>query len=236
MADLTADLTVGSLARFIEHTLLNPEARVADVERLCQETLAFGLRGACVNSRYVAVVAAHLRGSGSSAVSVVGFPFGAGLTSAKAKEAGLAVDAGADEIDMVIALGAAKQGDWADVAADVRAVVGAAGGKPVKAIIETGLLSAAEIVAACAACVDGGAAFVKTSTGFLGRGASVEDVELMRRSLPTTVQIKASGGIKTFAQAARLVEAGATRIGSSSGPFLAGGLAGGPDSGDRPNY
>jgi deoxyribose-phosphate aldolase len=213
------------LAPFIEHTLLKPEATVADIERLCQETLACGFRGACVNSRYIALVKSRLRGSRALAICVVGFPLGAGLTEAKAKEAELAVANGADEIDMVIALGAAKSGDWATVAADVSAVVRAANGRPVKAILETGLLGPDEIVRACQAASEAGAAFVKTATGFLGRGATVEDIELMRRACPPGVRIKASGGIKALADAKRLLQAGAASLGTSSGPALISGAA-----------
>ena len=215
----------GDLARFIEQTLLKPEASVSDIERLCAETRSHAFRGACVNSRFVGVVANRLAGSGALAISVVGFPLGAALTAAKAREADLAVRAGADEIDMVIALGAAKSGQWEEVRADVQAVVGASGGRPVKAILETGLLTPAEIERACAACCEAGAAFVKTSTGFLGRGATVEDVALMRRACQAGVRIKASGGIKTFESARALIAAGADALGTSSGVALVSGAS-----------
>ena len=215
------------LAPYIEQTLLKSDASASDVERLCTEARRFGFRAVCVNSRFTPLAARALEGSGVLVVATVGFPLGASLSSAKAEEARLAVRAGADEIDMVIAVGSAKSGDWDDVVEDVRAVVRGAEGRPVKAILETALLTEDEIVRACRAASEAGAAFVKTSTGFSSRGATVDDIALMKSSVGPKMQIKASGSIRTYEGAKALVEAGASRLGTSSGPALIGATADG---------
>lgn len=218
------------LAPYIEQTLLKSDASVRDVERLCAEARHLRFRAVCVNSRFAPVAARALEGSGVLVVVTVGFPLGASLSSAKAEEARLAVRSGADEIDMVIAVGSAKSGDWDDVAEDIRAVVRGAEGRPVKAILETALLTEDEIVRACRAASEAGAAFVKTSTGFSSRGATVEDIALMKSAVGPSMRIKASGSIRTYEGAKALVEAGASRLGTSSGPALIGATAVG-DSG-----
>jgi deoxyribose-phosphate aldolase len=205
----------------IEQTLLKADASAHEVQTLAEESLRNGFRGVCVNPTFVKQVRAILRGSKTLVVSVVGFPLGTHPSNVKALEAATAVADGADEIDMVMRIDLAKAGEWKQVEDDIREVVRAAGHAPVKVILETGFLTADEIKNACRSSEAAGAAFVKTSTGMLGqRGASVEDVRLMRESCSTKMQIKASGGVKTFEQAKALLNAGATRIGTSSGVAL----------------
>ncbi|MCM2280319.1 MAG: deoxyribose-phosphate aldolase [Bdellovibrionaceae bacterium] len=211
------------LAAFIDHTLLKADATVADIERLCDEALQFRFKGVCVNSVHLPRVAARLRGSTVLPVCVVGFPLGASLSEVKAAETRLAIEAGAAEIDTVLAIGAIKDRNSVLAENDLRAVVTAAEGRPVKVILETGLLSVDEITLACRLSEAAGAAFVKTATGFLGRGASLEDIRLMKASCSPRMQIKASGGIKTFEQARDLIHAGAHRLGTSSGVALVSG-------------
>lgn len=226
--DPVADVKSPSdLAAFIDHTLLKPDATGFDIDRLCDEALRFKFKGVCVNSSFVARVADRLRGSHVLPVSTVGFPLGAMLSEAKARETELVIRAGAKEIDTVLALGAAKAGDWSYVENDIRAVVKAADGAAVKVILETGLLTGEEIGAACRASEAAGATFVKTATGFLGRGVSLEDIVLMKKSCSSKIKIKASGGVKTFEQARDLIRAGARRLGTSNGVALVSGSADG---------
>jgi deoxyribose-phosphate aldolase len=220
------------LASYIDHTLLKADATPAQVTRLCEEALEYGFASVCVNSRFVRLAADVLAGS-TAVCSVIGFPLGAASTQAKVAEANRAVLDGARELDVVMAIGSAKAGKWDEVVDDLAAVVDAAkatgaahtvcaetadeAGVIVKVIIECCLLSDAEKAAACEAAVRADADFVKTSTGFLGGGATVEDVRLMRKVVGPNVGVKASGGIKTAADALRMIEAGATRIGTSNG-------------------
>jgi deoxyribose-phosphate aldolase len=206
-----------SLAALIEHTLLRADATPADVERLCSEAKTSSLFGVCVSPVYVARALSHLRGSAVRVVTVAGFPLGASMPEAKAFEARSAVLAGADEVDMVMAVGLALAGQWADVEADVRAVRDAIPHAVLKVIIETGYFDDAAIRRAAVASVSAGADFVKTSTGFGPRGATVDDVRLLRETVPGRVGVKASGGIRTREQALLLVDAGATRLGTSNG-------------------
>ncbi|ADU63099.1 MAG: deoxyribose-phosphate aldolase [Pseudodesulfovibrio sp.] len=209
-------LAPAQLAPFIDHTLLKPGATVRELDELCSQAVRFGFYGVCVNPSLVGHVSRRLAGESPVPVSVVGFPLGATLPAVKAFETAQAVDLGAQEIDMVINLGAFKGGDHSLVAADVAAVVRAAQGFPVKTILETALLTEDEIVAACKICVDSGAFFVKTSTGFGPGGATVEAVRLMRRTVGDGVGVKASGGISTYEKALAMIEAGANRIGASA--------------------
>jgi deoxyribose-phosphate aldolase len=210
------------LAAFIDHTLLKPQATAADIQKLCEEALLHSFKAVCVNPVQVARASQLLTGSPILIASVIGFPLGASRTEVKVHEAKVALDDGASELDMVIRLDLilsheAVDEAWLEVTRDIAAVVQAAGPRAVKVILETGLLTTALIARACRACEEAGATFVKTATGFLGRGASVEDVQLMRNSCSAKMQIKASGGIKTFAQAMALIDAGASRLGTSSG-------------------
>jgi deoxyribose-phosphate aldolase len=216
-----ASMAYPQFASYIDHTLLKAEATSAQVIRLCEEALEYGFASVCVNSRFVRLAADALTGS-VVVCSVIGFPLGAASTRAKVAEANRAVLDGARELDVVMAIGAAKAGKWDEVVDDLAAVVDAARaadetGVIVKVIIECCLLTDAEKAAACEAAVRAGADFVKTSTGFLGGGATVEDVRLMRKVVGPNAGVKASGGIKTAADALRMIEAGATRIGTSNG-------------------
>lgn len=204
------------LAASIDHTLLKPDAVRADIAKLCEETVRYGFAGACVAGSWIPVVVEGLGGRGPKAIAVAGFPLGSSATEAKAYEAELLVGAGADEIDTVIHLGHAKAGRWDAVEADLEAIVDAASGRPVKAILETGLLTHAEIVRAAEAAVAAGVAFVKTSTGFGHGGATVKVVRLLRETVGDRAQVKASGGIRTRKQALAMLAAGADRIGASA--------------------
>lgn len=209
-------MTPLAFAALFDHTLLKPEATVAQVARLCDEAREHRFATVCVNPWQLGAAARRLEGSGVLPITVVGFPLGANLTSVKVFETKLALDDGAREVDMVINVGALKSGDEATVRRDIAAVVEAARGAPVKVIVETALLSPEEIFALTQWCVEAGAAFIKTSTGFAARGASVEDVATMARAGGGRIKIKASGGIRSLEQALALVEAGADRLGASA--------------------
>ena len=205
------------IASYIEHTNLKPEATSQDISLLCQEARTWHFAAVCVNSAFVSEAHAALQDSGVLLSCVVFFPLGAMAAPAKAAETAYAVAHGADEIDMVLAIGRAKAGDWTAVTEDIRQVVTAAAGHDVKVILETGLLTDGEKEKACQAAMTAGAAYVKTSTGFGHGGATVEDVRLMRRAIGHQGRIKASGGIRTAATALAMIEAGADRLGTSSG-------------------
>lgn len=204
-------------ARFIDHTLLKPESSAEDIRRLCGEAKQFGFFSVCVNSFWVAFCKKELSGSAVKVCTVVGFPLGASIAESNGHETQLAVQNGADEIDMVLNIGAAKSGWWDEVTRDIKGVVAAAAGRPVKVILETHLLTEAEKVRACHAAAEAGAQFVKTSTGFTGGGATIADVKLMKKSIPSVMEVKASGGVRDLAQFQDMLKAGATRIGTSSG-------------------
>jgi len=207
-----------ALAACLDSTLLRPEATAEEIDRLCDEAAELGCGAVCVHGRRVARAARRLAGAGPRVAAVVGFPHGASRTEVKVLEARLALEDGALELDLVIALWALADGDDARVREDLAAVVevAAARGARVKAILECGLWDEARIVRAARAAVDAGAAFVKTSTGFAGTGARVEDVRLLRRSVPDAVGIKAAGGIRTLEDARAMLAAGATRLGTSA--------------------
>ncbi len=207
-----------ALARVIDHTLLAPDATPEAIERLCAEAARHGFAAVCVNGVHVARCAAALAGTGVAVCSVVGFPLGANAPRVKVFEARAALEDGARELDMVLDLGALQARDDAAVERDVAGVVAEAraAGALVKAILETGALDDDRKVRACRLAVAAGADFVKTSTGFGARGASVEDVALLRRTVGPSIGIKAAGGVRTAAFARALLAAGATRIGSSA--------------------
>ncbi len=209
-------LTGNDLAKYIDHTLLKPAVTPSDIGTLCVEAVRHGFYGVCVNPSMIALAAEMLEGSTSVPLSVVGFPLGATIPESKAFETAYAVKNGAREIDMVLNLGAFKAKDFALVTQDIRAVVDAADGFPVKVILETAMLSDQEIVQACTLAVDAGARFVKTSTGFGPGGATLESVALMRKTVGPNIGVKASGGISTFNDAISMIEAGADRIGASA--------------------
>lgn len=207
------------IASYIDHTLLKPEASEADVLKVCAEAAEYGFKSVCVNPVWVKTVTTALRGSGVLTCSVVGFPLGATPTDVKSFEARGAVLDGAAEVDMVINIAAARAGDKGALVEDIAAVAETvhAGGAILKVIIETALLTDGQKVLACQAAVEAGADFVKTSTGFNGGGATVEDVALMRKTVGPEVGVKASGGVRSLADAQAMIAAGATRIGASSG-------------------
>ncbi len=215
---LNSRIDVGELASLIDHTLLRPEATLDEVRQLCDEALDWRCAVACVNPAWVCFAAEKLRGSGVKAGTVVGFPFGATSTAAKRAEAQAAIVAGAQEIDVVMNIGAMKSHHYERVENDIRGVVEVCHGARVilKVILENAYLSDEEKVAACQIVEKAGADFVKTSTGFGPRGATESDVRLMRQALGPAMGVKAAGGIRTLAGALRLVEAGATRLGTSA--------------------
>jgi deoxyribose-phosphate aldolase len=210
------DAPCGHVAPLIDHTLLKPEATREELATVCAEAKRYGFATVCVNSANVRYCAALLEGSGVHPIAVVGFPLGAATPGAKAFETREAIRAGAKEIDMVVNIGALKSRDHRYVLDDIKAVVDAAGSVPVKVILETSKLTDAEKIMACTLSSAAGAAFVKTSTGFGGGGATAEDVALMRDCVGEALGVKASGGIRTIDDANRVIEAGANRIGASS--------------------
>ena len=205
------------LNRMIDHTLLKANATRAQIEKLCDEALEYNFASVCVNTCWVPLAHEKLAGSEVNTCCVVGFPLGAMLTEAKAAETRLAVEAGADEVDMVINVGWLLDGEYNAVRDDIAAVVKAADGKCVKVIIEACLLTDEQKAKACELSVEAGATFVKTSTGFSPGGATVADVALMRKTVGDRCLVKAAGGIHTADEARAMVEAGADRLGCSAG-------------------
>ncbi len=215
----TANLPPAQLARMIDHTILKPEATQADVKKLCEEALKHNFFSCCVNSSWVRTAAQALRGSSVKVCAVVGFPLGAATPEIKALEARRAIREGAKEIDMVINVGLVKSGDWDAVTKDIRAVAESCkdGGALLKVILETCLLTKDEIAKACEASMKARADYVKTSTGFNKGGATAEDIALMARTVaPKRLGVKASGGVRTYADAMLMIRNGATRVGSSN--------------------
>jgi deoxyribose-phosphate aldolase len=207
-------------ARYMDHTVLKPETGRQTIEKFCDEARRYRFAAVCVNPCWIPLAKERLGGSGVKVATVVGFPLGANTPAVKAFEAREAVAAGADEVDMVINIGALKDRDDDLVGRDVAGVVQAAGRAPVKVIIETSALTDEEKERACRIAARAGAAFVKTSTGFGKGGATAEDVALMKRVVGPGVEVKASTGVKTREDADRLIAAGATRLGTSSGPAI----------------
>ena len=208
------------LASHLEHTLLRPEARRADIEAACQLSRELGCAAVCINPIWVALARELLEGSGVKVVAVVGFPFGATPSAVKAFETEQAVRDGADEIDMVLAIGQLRDGELALVEADIATVVHAADDRPVKVVLECGLLSDDQKRRAVDLAARAGAAYVKTSTGFLGSGATLHDVRLLHRAAGGRLRVKATGGIRFFEDAVALLEAGASRLGTSHSPTV----------------
>lgn len=205
------------IGRFLDHTLLKPDATRAQILQLCEEAREFGVGAVCVNGCWVNTCADQLQGSGVAVASVVGFPLGAMAPMAKAREARLALEAGAVELDMVLSIGHVKAGDWSYVEDDIQAVTNVAERARVKVILETAALDNYEIAAACLVSQAAGASFVKTSTGFHPNGgATLDVVALMRRAVGLSLGVKASGGIRTAESAVAMLRAGASRIGTSN--------------------
>ena len=205
------------LAKYIDHTLLKPESTREDILRVCEEAKHYNTASVCVNPFWIGFVAEQLKGTDIKPCCVIGFPLGATLPEVKAFETTAAIRDGAKEVDMVINVGALRGAEYDTVYEDIKAVVDAAAGKAlVKVIIETCLLTDEQKVTACELAKKAGADFVKTSTGFSTGGAKVEDIRLMRKTVGPEMGVKASGGIRTKADAEAMIDAGATRIGASS--------------------
>lgn len=213
------EISKKQFAKMVDHTRIKPTATRNDVEKLCKEAEKYGFRCVCVNSMYVSLAKQLLRGTDVKVCSTVGFPFGATLPEVKTFEAEKAVEKGAQEIDMVINIGALKSGDYETVKKDIETVVNVKRSHSdlvIKVIIETGYLTTQEKIMACKLAKDAGADFVKTSTGLVG-GATVEDVKLMHETVGKDMDLKAAGGIRTLKEALAMIEAGANRIGTSTG-------------------
>jgi len=206
---------MNNLASYIDHTLLKPTATKADILQLCQEAKQYHFASVCVNPCWVKLCAETLQGSGVKVCTVIGFPLGANTSEIKAAEAALAVKEGASEVDMVINIGALKEGNTDYVYQDILAVRKASEGKTLKVIIETSYLTDEEKKTVCRLAAKAGADFVKTSTGFSNAGATAEDVKLMKEA--SGIKVKASGGVRTKEDALKMIEAGASRLGASAG-------------------
>jgi deoxyribose-phosphate aldolase len=227
-----------SLAKMIDHTLLKPDATQQEIAQLCFEARKYGFASVCVNPTWVSLCAELLKGATAKVCTVIGFPLGATSSETKAFETETAIRQGATEIDMVINIGALKARDLETVAKDIRGVVTAAHahGIIVKVIIETALLTDEDKTIASLISKEAGADFVKTSTGFAGGGATVQDVELMRRTVGPQMGVKASGGVRTFEDAASMIKAGATRIGASAGVKIIQGPSNGKEASPSKGY
>ena len=212
------------IAQFIDHTALTAEKTEQDILALCEEAIEHQFFSVCINSCHIPLAKHKLQGKNVKICTVVGFPLGANLSSVKAFETTEAIKAGAQEIDMVINVGWIKSGKWEQVRSDIQAVLTACNGIPLKVILETCLLSKAEIIQACEICKALNVAFVKTSTGFNKSGATIEDIALMRQTVGS-LGVKASGGIRDTQTALAMINAGATRIGASAGIAIIRGLA-----------
>ena len=206
-----------NLNKFIDHTVLKADTPKAKVQQIIDEAIQYDFMSVCINPTWVSFAAEKLAATDVKVCTVIGFPLGANTSTVKAFEAAEAIKNGADEVDMVINIGAAKDGDWDLVESDIQAVVDASKDVTTKVIIETSLLTDEEKVKACQAAVRAGADFVKTSTGFSTAGATVADIALMRQTVGPDLGVKASGGVCSIADAQAMIEAGATRLGTSNG-------------------
>jgi deoxyribose-phosphate aldolase len=218
-------MVTANIAAMIDHTLLKADATREQIEKLCQEAREHHFFSVCVNPAWVKTAKELLNGSGVKVCTVIGFPLGAATSETKEFETKNAIDNGAEEVDMVINIGALKDANDGLVEADIRAVVEAAKGRALtKVIIETSLLTREQKIRACELAVKAGADFVKTSTGFSTGGATIEDIALMRKAVGPNIGVKASGGVRNTEDAQKMIEAGATRIGASSGIAILKGL------------
>lgn len=215
-------LEMRRLLRMIDHTLLKQTATRSDIKKLCDEAREYGFYSVCVQPVYVSACCEFLKNTPSIKIAcVVGFPMGENKTETKVYETKRAVADGADEIDMVACISAIKNGNYAYVRREIKQIVKAAKGSPVKVILETSLLTRDEMVRAALCARDAGAAFVKTSTGYFGEGARAEDVKLLKQTVDGKCSVKASGGIRTAEKFREMIEAGADRIGTSAGKDIA---------------
>ena len=206
--------------KMIDHTVLKADTPLETVKRICDEAMEYGFASVCINPCHVAYCADYLKDSDVNVCTVIGFPLGANTSAVKAFETKDAIANGADEIDMVMNIGALKDKNYDLVRDDVKAVVEAANGTLVKVILETCLLTEDEIKKACELCVEAKADYVKTSTGFSTRGATIEDVRIMKEAVHGKAKVKAAGGVRTHEDMVKIVEAGADRIGTSAGCSL----------------
>lgn len=206
-----------NLNKYIDHTVLKADTPKAKVQQIIDEAIQYDFMSVCINPTWVSFAAEKLAATDVKVCTVIGFPLGANTSTVKAFEAAEAIKNGAAEVDMVINIGAAKDGDWDLVESDIQAVVDASKDVTTKVIIETSLLTDEEKVKACQAAVRAGADFVKTSTGFSTAGATVADIALMRQTVGPDLGVKASGGVRSIADAQAMIEAGATRLGTSNG-------------------
>ncbi|MGG0739996.1 deoxyribose-phosphate aldolase [Niallia taxi] len=218
------------IAKMIDHTLLKADATKEQVKTLCEEAKEYSFASVCVNPTWVQYASELLAGTEVKVCTVIGFPLGATTSATKAFETANAIENGATEVDMVINIGALKDKNFDLVKEDIKAVVDAAKGKALtKVIIETSLLTDEEKEKACALAVEAGTDFVKTSTGFSTGGATVEDIALMRKTVGPEIGVKASGGVRSSEDTEKMIEAGATRIGASSGVAIVNGLTSNSD-------
>ncbi len=219
---------ITSLPEYIDHTLLKPNALLHEIHKLCDEAIKYNFYSVCVNSSWVAECQEYMAGAEVGITAVCGFPLGANASDVKAFEAAYCVEHGATEIDMVLPVGLVIEGNYSEVVLDIEKVVQAVEGEAiVKVILETGYLNEEQIRKACRSAEQAGAFFVKTSTGFGPRGASVEDILLMRKAVSEHIGVKASGGIRDLETAFQMIKAGATRIGASSGAEMMRGIRSG---------
>ena len=221
---MVSDLKKIHINRFIDHTLLAPDATSEQILKLCEEARANHFFSVCVNPYNVLYANSLLAGTDTLVCTVIGFPLGASVTETKVFETTQAIKDGAHEIDMVVNIGAVKSKNWEYVKQDIKAVVKAADKKKVKVILETCLLNDVEKIKVCELATWAGAHFVKTSTGFSTSGATIEDVQLMKKNIASTMEVKASGGIRSLESAEAFIAAGATRLGTSSGVSIMNGL------------
>lgn len=205
-----------NLASYIDHTLLKPDATIEGIRKLCAEAVEHGFFSVCINPYWISTAKPLLKGSSVKICTVIGFPLGSMLPQTKAHETEDVILAGAEEVDMVMNVGAALEGHWNFIEHEIHEVVTRAKHHPVKVILETCLLSPAQIELACKACLHGGASFVKTSTGFSTGGATVEAVSLMRKTVGQQMGVKASGGVRNADDARAMIDAGANRLGTSA--------------------
>ena len=209
---------MNNMAKYIDHTILNADATEKDIQRICIEAKEYDFKTVCINPGWVDYAAHLLEGTDVGITTVIGFPLGANTSEIKAAEAKQAVEKSVSDVDMVINIGALKNEDYPTVLNDIKAVVNAVDGKAiVKVIIETSLLNKTEKIRVCELAKQAGADFVKTSTGFSTGGATIDDVKLMRATVGPKMGVKASGGVRSYEDAVAMIEAGATRIGASSG-------------------
>lgn len=217
---------MNNMAKYIDHTILNADATEKDIQRICIEAKEYNFKTVCINPGWVDYAAHLLKGTDVGITTVIGFPLGANTSEIKAAEAKQAVEKGVSDVDMVINIGALKNEDYTTVLNDIKAVVDAVDGKAiVKVIIETSLLNKTEKIRVCELAKQAGADFVKTSTGFSTGGATLDDVKLMRATVGPKMGVKASGGVRSYEDAVAMIEAGATRIGASSGIAIVQGVA-----------